>query len=397
VHAWYCEPDGCGGYVKTDPLVGAEMDLADCNGPVDKVFTDGDGYYIFDCLPPVQAPCEYCLTAEYCHVPRGAISPYDASLVLRYLVCLVDLADCPFESEGEIVYPQRVAADVNCSGMVTPYDASLILQYVIGMIPAFPCQYPWVFFPDGACADDCADRIDFTGVLVGDVSGPMIAGLLKATRGVSVSLGELEVDEGLVKVPITAGNASDVFSGQFALSYDSDALVFAGAEACDLASGFLLEHSEHGSVVRLAMAGPTGFSGDGDVVHLTFERISGDDVNLAAPVLVEAWFDGRAAEIVGEGDPVPSEFRLGPAVPNPFTASTIINYSLARDAHIRLHVYDVSGRLVKDLFTGQREAGDYTVVWDGTDGAGSPVARGVYFCRMEAEGRIKTTKVVLLK
>ncbi|MBC8231712.1 hypothetical protein H8E77_19350 [bacterium] len=57
------------------------------------------------------------------------ITAYDASLVLQYVVGLIDLP-------GE----QKEAADVTGDRTVTALDAALILQYTVGLITEFPAQ-----------------------------------------------------------------------------------------------------------------------------------------------------------------------------------------------------------------------------------------------------------------
>jgi len=44
-----------------------------------------------------------------------------------------------------------------------------------------------------------------------------------------------------------------------------------------------------------------------------------------------------------------------------------------------------------------KDAGTYTVFWDGTDESGVKVSSGVYFCRIKAGSFIQTRKMVLLK
>ena len=64
---------------------------------------------------------------------------------------------------------------------------------------------------------------------------------------------------------------------------------------------------------------------------------------------------------------------------------------------MQLAVYDLRGRLVRELVSGPVEAGSHTVVWDGRDRGGQSVAAGVYFARMD-DGRTATTaKMVLAK
>jgi hypothetical protein len=78
---------------------------------------------------------------------------------------------------------------------------------------------------------------------------------------------------------------------------------------------------------------------------------------------------------------------LTPAHPNPFRLSTAIDYHLLRPLHIRLRVTDVHGRVVRRLEDGSpRDAGHYTITWDGRNDGGRRVAPGVYFVTMDLAG-----------
>jgi len=79
--------------------------------------------------------------------------------------------------------------------------------------------------------------------------------------------------------------------------------------------------------------------------------------------------------------------------PNPFNPSTRIEFTLAEDSEVELAVYDLKGRLVERLIDKEMSAGKQTVDWDGQN-----VSSGIYFCRLEADGKmISTKKMVLLK
>ena len=60
-------------------------------------------------------------------------------------------------------------------------------------------------------------------------------------------------------------------------------------------------------------------------------------------------------------------------------------------------IYDIRGRQVRTLVNSQQQAGNYQIVWDGIDDYNLPVAAGVYFCRMDAEGFVKVIKLALVK
>jgi len=93
----------------------------------------------------------------------------------------------------------------------------------------------------------------------------------------------------------------------------------------------------------------------------------------------------------------PMGYVLRGVSPNPFNPVTKVSYGSPSDAHIRLAIYNVAGRLVRTLVDGEVGAGYHVAVWEGRDNNGVEVGSGVYFCRMEAEGFDDSTKMVLLK
>ncbi len=82
---------------------------------------------------------------------------------------------------------------------------------------------------------------------------------------------------------------------------------------------------------------------------------------------------------------VPEAFRLRGNWPNPFNASAVIAFDVARTAPVRLVVYDVLGRHVRTLHSGETlAAGHYRTAWNGRDDEGRSVASGVYLYRLTA-------------
>lgn len=77
-------------------------------------------------------------------------------------------------------------------------------------------------------------------------------------------------------------------------------------------------------------------------------------------------------------------FRLMQNYPNPFNPNTTIQYKLPRPAYMKLTVYDLSGKIVRQLDAGARSAGYHTVMWNGCNESGNPVASGVYFLHIQA-------------
>jgi hypothetical protein len=76
--------------------------------------------------------------------------------------------------------------------------------------------------------------------------------------------------------------------------------------------------------------------------------------------------------------------------PNPFAASTTLAFTLTQAQAYRLEVYDVSGRLIKQLQAGQAEAGQPVVVqWDAAG-----LAAGFYMVRLTAGTEVQTLKLI---
>jgi len=102
-------------------------------------------------------------------------------------------------------------------------------------------------------------------------------------------------------------------------------------------------------------------------------------------------------ECVGAEDRIPLENSLSQNHPNPFNPSTTIRFAIKEDGHVRLNIYDVSGRIVKTLVDEPRKADFYSVFWNGLDDDGAPVASGVYFCKLVAGTFVETRKMVLVR
>ena len=75
-------------------------------------------------------------------------------------------------------------------------------------------------------------------------------------------------------------------------------------------------------------------------------------------------------------------FRLLEPTPNPFRSTVGLSYEVPAVANIALRIYDRTGRIVSVPVNGRVEPGRYNMAWRATDGAGRPVAPGVYFCRL---------------
>lgn len=103
---------------------------------------------------------------------------------------------------------------------------------------------------------------------------------------------------------------------------------------------------------------------------------------------------------IGEGGSSgPERLTLSQNYPNPFNPATRIEYAVPAgpSAAVELRIYDVAGRLVRTLVDAPQPPGIYTVTWDGKSDGGSSVATGVYFYRLQWNGKSESKKMVLLR
>ena len=88
----------------------------------------------------------------------------------------------------------------------------------------------------------------------------------------------------------------------------------------------------------------------------------------------------------------PANFVLHQNYPNPYNPTTSIKYEVPFADHVTLKVYNIIGQEVATLFDGIREAGSYTVKFDG-----SKLSSGIYVYSLKSSSFSKTVKMILMK
>ncbi len=94
----------------------------------------------------------------------------------------------------------------------------------------------------------------------------------------------------------------------------------------------------------------------------------------------------------GEFADLPSEFALLNNYPNPFNASTVIEYQLPVTTDVRLEVYNLLGERVATLVDSKQQAGYRSVIWDAKE-----VSSGLYFYKLTAGDYSDTKRMMLVK
>jgi hypothetical protein len=114
------------------------------------------------------------------------------------------------------------------------------------------------------------------------------------------------------------------------------------------------------------------------------------DYSNVASVIIEN------VSIIGNND-IPIVYKVHQNHPNPFNPVTTLQYDLPEDGFVNITVYDMMGRQINTLVSGQQNAGYKSIQWNATNNTGQPVSAGVYLYSIEAGEFRQVRKMVLLK
>jgi uncharacterized protein YlxW (UPF0749 family) len=89
---------------------------------------------------------------------------------------------------------------------------------------------------------------------------------------------------------------------------------------------------------------------------------------------------------------IPVVYSLSQNYPNPFNPVTKINYALPKTGHVTMKIYDVTGREIQTLVNDIKQAGNYTVDFNGAN-----LSSGVYFYKIQSGDFISVKRMVLIK
>ena len=299
---------------------------------------------------------------------NGDIRAYDTSLVLQNLV-----------APGLLGPLQLVLGDVNCSGGdPSALDASLILRYVAGLDTYFPCTL-----------DSTATKR--AGEFPGDKAITFNLDLPAVTLG----------DGDNAWVPIHLDGSGDLYGQEYHVRFDPEQVSVTGVRLLPAAEGAMMVWNVvDGNELRIALAvlEPVAVT---DAVEFQLTAATGleagtqVDLNLSFARLNEDTY----STTTGAGDtPGVDTATLFQNHPNPFNPTTTIGYALpAGDTRVKLAVYDLGGRLVRELVNEVQSEGPHSVMWDGQDGSGRRVGSGIYLYRLQAGDRTVMRKMALLK
>jgi len=96
-------------------------------------------------------------------------------------------------------------------------------------------------------------------------------------------------------------------------------------------------------------------------------------------------------ELIG-AESLPLEFGIASAYPNPFNSRTLVSYGLPEAGLATISLYDLEGRLVKELVRAHKPVGSHSIVIDG-----STLSSGVYIVQLRSGGDVSRWKVAMVK
>ncbi|MCK4307513.1 PQQ-binding-like beta-propeller repeat protein [candidate division WOR-3 bacterium] len=158
---------------------------------------------------------------------------------------------------------------------------------------------------------------------------------------------------------------------------------------------------EEGEYVEIANIPAKGSSAtytylDKDVISGTQYYYKLGEIEYEWGTVDTIWY-GPVTAIARSPRERPKVLELSQNFPNPFFASTTIDYVLPRSTKVKLWIYDIAGRCVRKLVDEKKESGCYKVKWDRMDSQGKPVASGLYIYKLETEHFSKARKMLILK
>lgn len=232
-----------------------------------------------------------------------------------------------------------------------------------------------------------------------DLAATLDAGANTLTKtgqtGTEYVIGSTSTTDNSLPVTLSYFDASVTNNGNVVLKWNTE------SEIDNL--GFIVERREGGSgwtEIATYVSNPE-LQGQGSVTYRTEYSYIDKDVEEGKT------YDYRLADVSSDGvkeyhatpllgftviKPIPGEYSVLPAYPNPFNPQTTITFNLPEDQTVRLVIYDITGRMVKELVNAKYNAGSHSIVWNASE-----MGSGMYFYRLEAGSFSSTGKLALVK
>ncbi len=376
-----------------------------------KATSNDDGFFAFTQVPHSYLP--YTITAQKDSGDiRDAITAYDASLVLRYVVDLISLNKFKYQKES---------SDVNGNAMYTAYDAALILRFIVEYNDVTNIG-KWVMVPEETVLKQLTESVhnlELNAYMIGDVSGNWNDFVTETPRQASNLIGTIVMNQfeqseiTTVDGPVKGFKAlisvkdvtDDIYAGEFELTFNSEKYKLHKVKPAALLNGFLNLDNAVDNRILVAFAGTDPFNAAGDLFEIEVipvgEFVEGDtslnSSTISRCLLNEA--KDQQTIIVKKQKIAPTILttRITSVYPSPFFRNISIEYALDAKQNVRIGIYDLKGRELITLVNEKKAAGAYKAVWNGTDAGGLDLSAQIYIVRFQSGKYIKSTKIYKIR
>ncbi len=354
---------------ESSPLENVKVDVTS-NSPdfIRTSYTDNRGKFAFEL--PINN--NYYLNANMEDSPLNGVSTLDLVLIQRHILGIQTL-DTPYK---------LIAADADDSNNISATDLITLRKLILGIYDEFPNgQKSWRFpekgqdfidsekpFPYNETIDVLdlstvpADGKDFVAVKIGDVNASAEVNFNNPTveerniNSVTLEIDEMILTKGsLVSIPVYAKDMDNIVGLQSTINFDFDVLTFTGIEesALDVTEENLGLYAVNEGVITFSWNSYEEKNINADLPLFELQFTATDNRSLSEVIyfgssLTNAEAYNRDLEILDVNLDFRGlsydEFVLYQNIPNPFSQSTEIRFSLPSESEIIFSVYDVNGR-----------------------------------------------------
>ncbi len=384
----------------TMPINNAELSLSWISTNIQT--TNESGYYQFQFLPPGE---NYIITPlENPNVPKNCISSYDAALAAQIVTgLLTDVTD-----------EQKLAADVDKNGFVQIFDAALIAQYAIGLSDdPYSCVGDWVFNPAQRTYQplsvEHSDQ-NFSALILGDVDCNWGANMLSSKANNLLKTYTGLKDETVFPcsnfvIPFSVEEQSEIISFDISLKINPDIMKFSGIIKADDVKDFeIFSNCTDDGIIKIAGFSLNPKELSGNYITLNFDIVGNPEGNGKIELMnytvnnEPGFFASANIKIENQAFlSLPLKFNLSQNYPNPFNPSTTIRYEIPKATQVTITVFNLLGERINTLVDEEKQAGRYSVLWNGRNEIGGKVPSGLYFYRLESDRFSRTFKMLMTK
>jgi hypothetical protein len=185
----------------------------------------------------------------------------------------------------------------------------------------------------------------------------------------SVEFPEL-VEGGMAEFPVTVTSAGEPAQGTTVCLYKEDDIYMVGDTDCLGSMTFHIEPDEPGTLYVTV-------TGDNCLPYLGYSIV--DDGSVGVPALDEEAGLGLALE------------------PNPFLSEVRMVVKAAPRSRVGIEIFDIRGRLVRDVEISGSTSGVNTFAWDGKDASGRRLSPGIYVVKVSTQAHTRSAKALLMR